>query len=65
MEKLLTRLEVEELSGLSCSTHYRLMRSGLFPEPIKVGPRAVRWRQADLTEWLLGRPKASGQAAAQ
>ena len=64
MEKLLSRFEVEELSGLSCSTLYRLMRSGLFPEPIKVGPRAVRWRQADLDDWLKSRPKATGQAAA-
>ena len=64
MEKLLSRFEVEELSGLSCSTLYRLMWSGLFPEPIKVGPRAVRWRQADLDDWLKSRPKATGQAAA-
>ena len=63
MEKLLSRFELEELSGLSCSTLYRLMRSGLFPEPIKVGPRVVRWRQADLDDWLKSRPKATGQAA--
>ena len=63
MEKLLTRFEVEELSGLSCSSLYRLMRSGQFPEPIKIAPRAVRWRQSELDVWLSSRPRATGQAA--
>ena len=46
--KLLTRQQIEEITGLTRSTIYRLMRSGQFPEPIRIGPRAVRWPQSEI-----------------
>ena len=52
MSNLLTRREVESRLGLTKSTIYRLMRSGLFPEPIRVGPRAVRWPEVEIEQWL-------------
>ena len=60
-EQLLSRLQVEGLTNLSCSSLYRLMRAGLFPTPIKVGTRAVRWRQRELADWLESRPRATGE----
>ena len=62
--KLLTRPEVEELTGLKRATIYRLMRRGGFPEPRRIGERAVRWRLDELEMWLENRPRATGQAAA-
>ncbi len=59
-ERLLRRSEVETATQLSRSTIYRLMRAGLFPEPLQIGPRAVRWRESDLLAWLHDRPVASG-----
>jgi prophage regulatory protein len=35
----------------SPSSVYRWISEGLFPPPIKIGPRAVAWRIADVEEW--------------
>ena len=58
--KLLTRPDIEALTGLKCSTIYRLMRRGEFPEPIRIGERAVRWPEAEIEAWIASRPRASG-----
>ena len=57
---LLTRAEVEARCRIARTTIYRLMREGAFPEPIRIGPRAVRWRLSELDEWLAGRPYSHG-----
>ena len=62
-DRLLRREEVEAQTGLSRSAIYRLMRAGQFPEPVKIGPRAVRWPQSELNEFLASRPRATGEAA--
>lgn len=62
-DRLLTRAEVESRFGIARTTIYRLMRAGDFPTPVRVGPRAVRWRECELEDWLASRPKATGQAA--
>lgn len=62
--RLLRREEVEAQTGLSRSAIYRLMRAGQFPEPIKIGPRAVRWPQSELDDFLASRPRATGEQEA-
>ncbi len=64
IDRLMRREEVEARCGIARSTIYRLMRCGEFPEPIKVGPRAVRWPASEIEQWLSGRPRATGEAAA-
>ena len=61
---LLERREIEELTGLSCASIYRKMRSGTFPEPIKISDRAVRWKLAEIEAWIESRPRATGATAA-
>lgn len=56
----MTRKQVEARCGLSRTSVYRLMRCGLFPEPIRVGVRAVRWSEDEIASWLAARPRASG-----
>ena len=36
--------------------------SGDFPHPIRVGPRAVRWRLRDIEQWMSERPLATDKA---
>lgn len=60
-EVMLKRSQVEAVTGLSRSSIYRLMRRGLFPEPIKIGMRAVRWPASTIDDFLAGRPRASGE----
>ena len=61
-DRLLRREEVETRCGLARSSIYRLMRSGQFPEPVRVGPRAVRWPASEIEAWLSARPRATGEA---
>lgn len=51
-ETLLRRRDVERITALSRSTIYSRMQQGTFPEPIRIGGRAVRWRQSDVNHWL-------------
>ena len=62
-DRLLRREEVEQRCALGRTSVYRLMRSGRFPEPLKVGPRAVRWRESEIEAWMESRPRAAGEAA--
>lgn len=62
-DRLLTRPEVESRCGIARSTIYRLMRAGEFPEPLRVGPRAVRWPASEVEDWLAERPRATGEVA--
>ena len=51
--------EVRELLGnISKSTLWRWIAKGQFPRPMKLGERAVGWRQSTLNEWLDSRPAA-------
>ena len=63
-DRLLRREEVETRCGIARTTIYRLMRCGEFPEPIKVGPRAVRWPASEIESWVAGRSRASGEGVA-
>ena len=60
-DRLLHRTEVEERCGLSRSSVYRLMRAGEFPTPLRIGPKAVRWPQSEIEDWLSERPRATGE----
>ena len=57
---MITRKQVEDRFGLSRSSIYRLMREGRFPEPVRIGVRAVRWSEDEITSWLESRPRATG-----
>ena len=60
MEKLLRRDEVEDLVGLATTSIYRLMRAGSFPEPLRIGARAVR---CDDPTWSHGLPAGPTRTA--
>ena len=49
---ILRRPDVQAVTGLSRSTIYKWMNEGSFPKPVKLGPRAVGWREADINDWL-------------
>ena len=60
--RLLSRREVQRTCGLAKSTLYRFMRTGNFPEPLKIGPKAVRWRSDEIQEWVESRARARGES---
>ena len=38
--------------SLSKSSIYRMMATGTFPKPVRIGARAVRWVATDIEKWL-------------
>jgi prophage regulatory protein len=49
---------VRNLTGLSTSTPYAMMARGDVPRPVRLGKRAVGWRESDLIAWLESREQA-------
>lgn len=60
-ERYISRREVEDITGLSRSTIYKMMAEGDFPLPKRISRRAVRWNICVVSKWLDERPSASPQ----
>lgn len=43
---------IREITGLSRSWIYLAMKKGEFPEPIKLGKRAIGWPSSVIEEWI-------------
>lgn len=54
-ERILRLPEVKTCTGLGRSTIYDAMARADFPQPVKLGLRAVGWRERDISEWLESR----------
>ncbi|WP_341632091.1 helix-turn-helix transcriptional regulator [Sphingomonas agri] len=52
MEKLLRLPEVRDLTCRSTTRIYADMAAGTFPKPVRIGARAVAWRETELRAWL-------------
>ena len=62
-DRLMRRREVETGVSLSTTTIYRLMKRGQFPRPIRVGPKAVRWSESAIDDYLARQPLGGGAPA--
>ena len=47
--------QVQVIVSYSTSQLYRMMKAGLFPTPIKLGPGRVGWRRSVVEAWLRSR----------
>lgn len=56
-DRILRRPEVEAVTGLSTSTIYLMMSEERFPQPVRLGKRAVGWPERSISEWLESLPK--------
>ena len=50
---------VLDRTGLSRSTIYKKISEGTFPQPVKLGERAVAWDAAAVTAWIGERVAAN------
>jgi predicted DNA-binding transcriptional regulator AlpA len=50
--ELLLPLEVEKITRLGDQTRRRLEERGLFPARVRIAPRRVAWRNAEIQVWL-------------
>ncbi len=56
--RILRRPAVEDITGLSRSTIYQHMQAGIFPKPVRLGPKAVGWLEAEVLAWIEARTAA-------
>ena len=59
---LLRLSEVQCLVGLKKTAIYSRVGAGLFPEPLKLGERCVRWRAEDIEAWLADPSRLPNQS---
>ena len=50
--------QVKHLVPLSRSSIYAAVKDKTFPSPVRIGVRAVAWRQSEVEDWLAARPYA-------
>lgn len=55
MTRFIRIQDVLNRSGLSRSTCYELIAAGQFPKPVKIGPRAIAFPEAEVEEWAAAR----------
>lgn len=51
-ERLLCLCDVMERTGFKRTFIYGQAQKGLFPKRVKIGPRAARWRESEIREWI-------------
>jgi prophage regulatory protein len=51
-DRLLKIAEVKSRVGLGKSKIYALVAEGRFPRPYKLTPKAARWSEREITDWI-------------
>ena len=57
MRRVLRLKEVKETTGLSRSSIYALQQRGLFPQSIRIGPKATGWYEDEVQNYIETRPR--------
>ncbi|OZB35360.1 MAG: AlpA family transcriptional regulator [Halothiobacillus sp. 15-55-196] len=52
MDSILRLHDVPRITGASRSSIYLWVSAGIFPQPVKLGVRAVGWRRSEVQQWL-------------
>ena len=59
--RLLTRRQVEHMTGMGRSMLYEAMTTRGFPRPVLVSKRAVRWFEDEVLAWMETRERGGPQ----
>ena len=66
MSRRVLRLkDVKEATGLSRSSIYALQQRGIFPQSIRVGPKATGWYEDEVQNYIETRPRTRSDRAAK
>lgn len=60
MTKILRLPEVINTTGLGRSSIYAYVQKNTFPQPIRLGERAVGWKSDEVLAWIEQRAKTRG-----
>ena len=58
-KKFLRMSEVENKIGYKKSWIYQAIKEGQFPQPIKLGERAIAFIEDEIDEWMIARIEES------
>jgi len=64
-DRILRTVEVGNLTGLSRTTRWRLVKNGKFPKPLELSDGTVGWRESELLEWIATRRPKSNSSRSQ
>ena len=56
MDRLLRIAEVQEITGLSRASVYKMVADGRLPPPVRLSSRCVRWRESELLATIEALP---------
>lgn len=56
-DRLLGWPRVQDITGLSRTTAWRLQRAGAFPVPVRISVNRVAWRESELMAWAAARTR--------
>ena len=59
-QKILRLRAVQDWTGLSRSTIYAMLKTGNFPQSVKLGLRSVGWFEADIQDWINSHQATQG-----
>jgi prophage regulatory protein len=51
-DRILRFPEVEQATGRTRSSINSAIRTGHFPQPVKIGARAIGWRESVIAAWM-------------
>ena len=57
--RIIRMADVQARTGLSRSTIYQWVSDGSFPQPIRLGARAVGWIESEVDAWIREQIAAS------
>lgn len=61
-DRLLTRAQVKERTGLGSTTLWRFEREGRFPPRRQIGPGRVGWLESEVAAWMERLPAVESEA---
>jgi len=50
--ELIALPEVMQITGVKTTKIYDMVNKGIFPQKVRIGPRAVRWVKAEVLQWV-------------
>ncbi len=56
-ETLLDADAVTRKTTLHIATVYKMLRDNRFPQPVRLGPQTVRWRESEIDQWIERLPR--------
>ena len=64
LNKFLSKTIVDEMTGLSNATRWRMEKNGGFPSRRQISPNRVAYLESEVIDWMESRP-AIGEALPQ